>query len=302
MRGGGDCVSNHRQQIAVALDQLRDGLVPVVEAAMSRRYGDRWEEMATAPMRLGRHGAGEARAASKAKPPSAEIPVWDAHLLLAVMWDHWNDAFRDSLGVLERCYVSELREYRNRWAHQMAFDAETTLRVLDTIERLLTAANQTEPARRVALVREEVVLQLAGRIQSTAIANFRKRRRLLVETTIFLVCGISIAVAITTLMIPRQPAAGLLLLGFVIATFSYLVFERWRIRKPIHGVHECDYCHKVIYTAVCPYCEPAQVPRVSRLGDSREHAMLDLDEAGETGRGVARTGQSSMREKAIVGR
>jgi hypothetical protein len=34
------------------------------------------------------------------------------------MWDNWNDVFRNVLGHAERSLVSELRDWRNKWAHQ----------------------------------------------------------------------------------------------------------------------------------------------------------------------------------------
>ncbi len=51
------------------------------------------------------------------------------------MWDQWNETFRRTLGFAERSLVSELREHRNRWAHQEPFDTRDTLRALDTIDR-----------------------------------------------------------------------------------------------------------------------------------------------------------------------
>ena len=38
-----------------------------------------------------------------------------------LMWDAWNDVFRKTLGQAERSLVSELRDVRNKWAHQEPF-------------------------------------------------------------------------------------------------------------------------------------------------------------------------------------
>ncbi|MEJ5198860.1 MAG: Swt1 family HEPN domain-containing protein, partial [Anaerolineae bacterium] len=70
----------------------------------------------------------------------------DAHALLVIMWDHWNEAFKGTLGFAERSLVSELRETRNRWAHQGTFSTDDAYRALDSIARLLTAVSAPEAA------------------------------------------------------------------------------------------------------------------------------------------------------------
>ena len=61
--------------------------------------------------------------------------------LLKIMWDSWNDVFRLTLGPAERSLVSELRDHRNKWAHQEAFSSDDTYRALDSSGRLLTAVS-----------------------------------------------------------------------------------------------------------------------------------------------------------------
>ncbi len=48
------------------------------------------------------------------------------------MWNQWNDVFRKTLGQAERTLVSELREVRNRWAHQEPFSSDDAYRALDS--------------------------------------------------------------------------------------------------------------------------------------------------------------------------
>ncbi len=55
------------------------------------------------------------------------------------MWESWNDVFRQTLGHTDRSLVSELRDYRNKWAHQESFSGDDTYRALDSAGRLLTA-------------------------------------------------------------------------------------------------------------------------------------------------------------------
>jgi hypothetical protein len=60
------------------------------------------------------------------------------------LWNQWNDVFRKTLGPAERSLVSELREVRNRWAHQRPFSTDDAYRALDSIARLLTAVSASE--------------------------------------------------------------------------------------------------------------------------------------------------------------
>ena len=62
-------------------------------------------------------------------------------MLLKVMWDSWNDIFGRTLGRAERSLVQELRDVRNRWAHQHNFSGDDTYRALDSVHRLLLAVS-----------------------------------------------------------------------------------------------------------------------------------------------------------------
>jgi predicted AAA+ superfamily ATPase len=73
-----------------------------------------------------------------AKKPITE---WDVGVLLRLMWESWNEVFRLTLGHTERSLVSELREHRNKWAHQESFSSDDTYRALDSAARLLTAVS-----------------------------------------------------------------------------------------------------------------------------------------------------------------
>src|ERR1700722_1927467 len=64
---------------------------------------------------------------------------WDVAGLLKLMWEAWNDVFRRTLGHAERSLVSELRDLRNKWAHQESFSSDDAYRALDSAGRLLTA-------------------------------------------------------------------------------------------------------------------------------------------------------------------
>ncbi len=63
----------------------------------------------------------------------------DVAMLLRVMWDTWNEVFREILGHSDRSLVSELRDHRNKWAHQQPFSSDDAYRALDSAHRLLTS-------------------------------------------------------------------------------------------------------------------------------------------------------------------
>src|SRR5207248_8801414 len=56
-------------------------------------------------------------------------------------WQFWNAVFRQTLGQADRSLVSELRDARNRWAHQEPFSTDDAYRALDSAARLLTAVS-----------------------------------------------------------------------------------------------------------------------------------------------------------------
>jgi predicted AAA+ superfamily ATPase len=121
-------VTNH-ERVGKALDLLKGGLGPFVERELASVYQDR---AAAEASRL----LGEDRL--NAKRPVAE---WDAAPLLKLMWEAWNEVFRKTLGPAERSLVSELRDQRNRWAHQQPFSGDDTYRALDSAGRLLAAVS-----------------------------------------------------------------------------------------------------------------------------------------------------------------
>ena len=118
------------ERVGRAMELLRLGLAPFVE----RELGN----VVPAPQELARSYFPDDPMAQK---PLAE---WDASLLLRLMWDAWNSTFKQVLGFSERSLVSELRTFRNRWAHQEKFSSDDTDRALDSAARLLTAISAPE--------------------------------------------------------------------------------------------------------------------------------------------------------------
>lgn len=69
------------------------------------------------------------------------IEEWDASGLVKLMWETWNEVFRRTLGHSERSLVSEIRDWRNKWAHQEPFSSDDVYRALDSVSRLLAAVS-----------------------------------------------------------------------------------------------------------------------------------------------------------------
>ncbi len=127
----------NRERIGKALDLLNEGLRPFVERELKGVHGDKWEDVA-------REGQPPER--GKGRPAKAGTPAFhlDTQGLLAVLWNQWNVVFAKTLGPAERSLVSELRDIRNKWAHQEAFASSDAYRALDSMERLLTAVSASE--------------------------------------------------------------------------------------------------------------------------------------------------------------
>ena len=125
--------TNH-ERVGKALDLLKAGLGPFVDRELKRAIKNK---------RVDARILNYFDDPNLRKRPLAE---WDVAALLKLMWDNWNEVFRDVLGPAERGFVGELRGHRNRWAHQEFFSSDDAYRALDTANRLLTAVSAKEAA------------------------------------------------------------------------------------------------------------------------------------------------------------
>ncbi len=121
-------ITNH-ERIGKAMDLLMAGLAPFVE----REFREIYKESALAQAR---RFMGEDRLLAD-KP----LAKWDSTALLKLMWESWNEVFKRVLGFAERSLISELRDVRNKWAHQEPFSTDDAYRGLDSAGRLLTAVS-----------------------------------------------------------------------------------------------------------------------------------------------------------------
>jgi predicted AAA+ superfamily ATPase len=123
---------SNRERIGQALEILNAGLRPFVEREMEASHGHRWRYQALNALR-DYHITSDGQ----------DLHL-DTQALFLIMWDQWKPVFSKTLGHMERNYISELRETRNRWAHQEAFNVEDVSRALDSIHRLLRAVSADE--------------------------------------------------------------------------------------------------------------------------------------------------------------
>src|SRR3989454_453034 len=160
-------ITNH-ERVGKALDLLKEGLRPFVERELKAQHAQLWFERARASV-----------SESQASLFGTEAePQWDVAAILAVMWNQWNVVFRKTLGQSERTLVSELRDVRNRWAHQTPFSTDDAYRALDSAGRLLTAVSAPEAGELEKMKMEllhvrfdEQVRSEKRRSASTAIVN-----------------------------------------------------------------------------------------------------------------------------------
>ena len=122
----------NRDRVGSAIDTLKSGLAPFVSREFINHHKGRSDQVLQQDL-------GET-----VRDAKGYFSNMDAAALLRVMWESWNDVFRNTLGRAERSLVSELREVRNRWAHQESFSSDDAYRALDSTHRLLTAVSSPE--------------------------------------------------------------------------------------------------------------------------------------------------------------
>ena len=168
-------ITNH-ERVGKAMDLLKQGLGPFVEREFTNSYKDKAGAEAIRYL-------GEDRLLAK-----KAIAEWDAAGLLKLMWEAWNDVFRRTLGPADRSLVSELRDLRNKWAHQQTFSSDDAYRALDSSGRLLAAvsAPQSDEIEKMKMellrlrfdeqVRSEKRRSAGTPIESAAAANLKPWR------------------------------------------------------------------------------------------------------------------------------
>lgn len=125
----------NNELIGTGLELLRKALAPYIKRQLMASYKDKWWSNGAEP-HVGRMAELKTKLA-KAKDDDTRFEVLDIAALLTILNNVWSEAFQADLGHAGRSYVNELRDVRNKWAHQDIFTLEDTHRVFDTMTRLL---------------------------------------------------------------------------------------------------------------------------------------------------------------------
>ena len=233
-------MSTHRDRVSTALDLLTEGLAPYVEKKLRDIHRDNWKRAVKGSFRDDRDRSKNGNAFD-----------WDAHSLLTVMWDQWNSVFRHDLSHTERSLVSELREFRNKWAHQQQFNFDDAFRVLDSVDRLLRAVQAPNwkivKREKADLLESHVAEEVNTQVQRTA---FQRNKWWVIA--IYSLCCALIAWHIFMSDRPGSTA----IVSIVLLVFIYLVYQQFKMEPPLlYGPRECSRCHRIVYRKQCPYCD-----------------------------------------------
>ncbi|MCI0388810.1 MAG: Swt1 family HEPN domain-containing protein [Acidobacteria bacterium] len=158
-------ITNH-ERVGKAMELLKEGLHPFIEREFTSVH-------AAQALAVARRLAGDDR--QLANRPFAQ---WDVAPLLRAMWEAWNEVFGKTLGRAERTLVSELRDVRNKWAHQQPFSSDDAYRAIDSAGRLLTAVSAPQ-ADEVEKMKMEL---LRVRFDEQARSERRKTAGLAIES------------------------------------------------------------------------------------------------------------------------
>ena len=144
----------NQERVGKALELLKAGLGPFVERELQDKIKAGGVHMDTV-----RRFVDDPHLTDK------PIDQWDVAALLKLMWETWNDVFRNVLGRAERSLVNEIRDQRNKWAHQDSFSSDDADRTLDSIARLLTAvsASQADEVNRMKMELRRLIFEEQAR-------------------------------------------------------------------------------------------------------------------------------------------
>lgn len=184
----------------------------------------------------------------------ADIEHGDAQFLLVLMWDRWNEMFRQDLSFVERSLISELRDFRNRWAHQDQMTEQDKYRVLDDIERLLRSIHSDQAVKAAALRRESL-----NRLWLAEIGNDNYGRTFRIIWPFLLCLTSAAALCFAFFWFLTTPWNGILSVLVALGLLRLAWYQSLRDSVRTTGPKECRDCGKIIYTVKCPYCRPAEL-------------------------------------------
>lgn len=152
---------SYRERVGRGFELLAEGLHDFVDEVMSKSLGPDWPNLL-----------------NREQTPGLVFDKNDPQVQLRAITEH-GVRFKNVLSRAQQGFASELREDRNKWAHNQAVSGENALRTLDTIERLLMAADATDSAEDVRKIRldlarvifEEQTRQMVRKIQATDLSS-----------------------------------------------------------------------------------------------------------------------------------
>jgi hypothetical protein len=133
----------NRERIGKALDLTRDGLRGPIESGLSSHLGPDWARQVAGP-------------APKHPNPNDLSLLLSGILAPAI----WADLWSRKLSPSHRSFVFEVRDARNRWAHQESISSDDAYRALDSMERVLELFGAGKQCAEVRALRVELQRQV----------------------------------------------------------------------------------------------------------------------------------------------
>lgn len=154
----GEPLVNNADHVAAGLRTLGAGLRPVITSTLEPRLraGVSWTEILAVKDR--EKGGGERR-----------YDEADLQVLLRIITETLPRLGRPFDALLDRNgsrLAGELRDVRNRWAHNAEFDDADTYRALDSVYRLLDLLGAPEQAEQAASLRRDFQVTMVGSAQA----------------------------------------------------------------------------------------------------------------------------------------
>ncbi len=152
---------SNRDRVGKGFEVLSEGLMDFVDEVMQKALNSSDWNLVLAQ-----------KDAAKIGGAPKNYEKHDPQVQLRAITEYGYD-FKESLSRAEQAFATELREARNQWAHNEPFSSDDTARILDTVERLLRAANavdSAEDARKLRIDLQRTVFEEQNR-QSTRRAN-----------------------------------------------------------------------------------------------------------------------------------
>jgi hypothetical protein len=149
--------TKNNDQIGKGLNILRSGLSPYIKRQLKAVYKSEWYKAGVDP-----HLRGTVGLEAKGRKPTNDderFTALDTQALLTILNNVWGEVFQADLGPAGRSYVNELKDARNKWAHQTPFTLDDTYRAFDTMTRLLemvAAPERTETGELARQIRAEL--------------------------------------------------------------------------------------------------------------------------------------------------